>query len=401
VLSFGSTDMTRAPLGIVALLCAGVCVPCAHAEEPGAGSAAFRAVMIDEDFFSSGASAELDKRVDGDAFLAGGRVAVRGPVKGDAVVSGGDVNVADTVGQDLYAAGGSVVVSAQVVGNARIAGGQVTISPRGGVGGKAIIAAGTLQMSGRVGHYLLVFANSVRIDGEIGGDLRVTARSIEIGPDAKIAGKLEYRSPQPPRIDAHAVISGGVVRGELDWPKDQARAFAIAALWISFVLALLGMLFVGVLLITMFPRFSTAAAATARSHPWVSLAVGFALLLCVPVAGVLLFITVIGAPLGLLLLFFYPVMLMLGYLTGALFVGDAIIGWWARRKGRAVRPAMRCLALAIALLLLLAAKQIPLGGGLVVMLLLLLGLGAFWVEIYRGYSRALPPPAAPPAMQTE
>ena len=30
--------------------------------------------MIDEDFFASGSSAELDRRVDGDAFLSGGRV---------------------------------------------------------------------------------------------------------------------------------------------------------------------------------------------------------------------------------------------------------------------------------------------------------------------------------------
>jgi cytoskeletal protein CcmA (bactofilin family) len=379
-------------LSPVVLLCACLyafgAAPPTRAEDSATGSPSFRAVMVDEDFFSAGSSAELDKRVDGDAFLSGGRVAVRGPVKGDAVLAGGDVNVADTVGQDLYAAGGSIALSAQVVGNARIAGGQVTISPRGGIAGKAIIAAGSLQMSGRVGHYLVVYAQSVRIDGEVGGDLRVTARSIEIGPDAKITGKLEYRSPQPAKIDPHAVIAGGVVHNEI---KEQAGAFARAACWISLALVMMGLVLVGVLLIVAFPRFSTAAAATVRSHPLVSLAVGFALLLCVPVAAVLFLITVIGGPLGLLLLFFYPVMLLLGYLTGALFVGDLVMGWWARRRARTLTPAMRSGALALALLLLLAATKVPLAGGLVVMTLLMLGLGGFWIEIYRGYARPREP----------
>ena len=378
----------------IVLFCVGVAPASVQAEDAGTRSPSLHAVMLDEDFFSAGPSAELDRRIDGDAFLSGGRVAVRGPVKGDLVVSGGDVNVADTVGQDLYAAGGSVALSAQVVGNARIAAGHVTIAPRGGIAGKAIIAAGRLQVSGRVGRYLVVYAESVRIDGEVGGDLRVTARSIEIGPDAKINGKLDYCSAQAAKIDPHAVIAGGVVRSE-DWPKEQAGALVRIAGLISFSLFMLGLLLVGVVLIAVFPRFSMAAAANIRSQPWVSLGLGFALALCVPVAAVLFMITVIGVPLGLLLLFFYPVMLLLGYLTGALFLGDLAMGWLAHRRGRPLTPAMRSVALAIALLLLLLAAKLPLGGGLVVMALLMLGLGAFWIETYRGYAR--PRQLSPPA----
>jgi hypothetical protein len=143
-----------------------------------------------------------------------------------------------------------------------------------------------------------------------------------------------------------------------------------------------------------FPRFSTAAAASARARPWVSLAIGFALALCVPVAAVLFLISVIGAPLGLLLLFFYPVTLVLGYLTGAMAIGDLLMGWWARRRARTLTPAMRTVALAIALLVLLLAARIPIGGGVAALLLLLLGLGGFSMQAYRGY--ASEPSSAPP-----
>ena len=350
--------------------------------------------MVDEDYFGAGAAAELDKRLEGDAFLAGGRATVRAPVKGDVALAGGDVTVMDTVGQDLYASGGSVAVSGQVAGNARIAGGQVTITHRGGVAGKAIVAANRLQLSGRVGRYLVVYGESVRIDGEVGGDLRITARSIEIGPEAKIGGKLIYRSPDVANIDSRAVIAGGVTRSELNWPRQQTRSLLRAAAWISLGLVLLSLLVVGAAMIAAFPRFSAQAAGTVRSDPWTSLAVGFALLLCIPVAAILFLITVIGVPLGLVLLFLYPAMLLLGYLTAALFLGDLAVSWLADHRGVPLRPAWRFLALALALMILLLVAKIPYAGPVILFLALLLGLGAFWVQAYRRYAHKHAPAQA-------
>ncbi len=341
--------------------------------------------MIDEDYFSCGASAELDKRIEGDAVLAGGRVAMRGPVKGDVLLAGGDINVADTVGQDLYAAGGSIALSGQVAGNARIAGGEVTISHRGGIAGKATVAAASVQMAGRVGRYLAVYAESVRIEGEVGGDLRIVARSVEIGPEAKIGGKLIYRSPQLAKIGPTAVIAGGVTHVEMDWPSGKVDFIARAATWVSLIVLVLSLLLVGAIMILAFPAFSASAAQTMRSDPWKSLGLGFSLLLCLPVAAILFMITVIGIPLGMALLLFYPVMLLLGYITGALFLGERVAAWVAERRALVLKPAWRYAALAVSLFALLIVYEIPYVGCMVEFLVLLFGLGAFWICAYRGY----------------
>ncbi len=352
-------------------------------QEPGWSAA----VMMDEDYFSSGGSVELDKRVEGDAFLSGGRVAVRGPVKGDVAVAGGDVTIADTVGQNLYAAGGSVAVSSQVAGNARIAGAQVTISQRGGIAGKASVAAASLKLAGRVGRYLAVYAESVRVEGEVGGDLRVVARVLEIGPEAKIGGKLIYHSPQLAKIDPTAVIAGGVTHVQTDWASGQVGPLARVATWVALVLLVLSLLVVGAIVILAFPEFSARAAHTARSDPWKSLALGFSLLLCLPVAAILFMITVIGIPLGVAVLLFYPVMLLLGFITGALSLGDRAAAWVAQRRAVAVKPGWRYAALSVSLLALLVICKIPLVGCVVAFLVLLFGLGAFWICAYRGYLR--------------
>ena len=365
-------------------------VPPADAEGSQA-SGSSGAVMIDEDYFGGGAGAELDKRIEGDAALVGGRVAVRGPVKGDVMLAGGDINVTDTVGQDLYAAGGGIALSGQVAGNARIAGGQVTVSRRGGVAGKATIAAASVQMAGRVGRYLVVYAESVRIEGEVGGDLRIVARSVAIGPEAKIGGKLIYRSPRLATISPTAVIAGGATHVEMDWPSGKVDSIARAATWVSLILLVLSLLLVGASMILAFPAFSANAAQTMRSDPWKSLGLGFSLLLCVPVAAILFMLTVIGIPLGMALLLFYPAMLLLGYVTGALFVGDRVAAWLAKRRGLALHPGWRYAALAVSLFALLIVYKIPYVGCVVEFLVLLFGLGAFWICAYRSYVRKGPP----------
>jgi hypothetical protein len=148
----------------------------------------------------------------------------------------------------------------------------------------------------------------------------------------------------------------------------------------------------------MFPRYSAAAGEVAWQRPWASLAVGFALVLCVPVAAVLLMVSVLGAPLGALLLMLYPVLLMMGYVTGAIAIGDAVLARWARRRGRKVTTGGRIVALLLALLVLLLLIRIPFGGLLVIAVVLLLGLGAATIQAHRRYAGV---GAAPAVMSTE
>jgi hypothetical protein len=77
---------------------------------------------------------------------------------------------------------------------------------------------------------------------------------------------------------------------------------------------------------------------------------------------------------------------MLGYLTGAFFVGDLVSGWLARPRGVVVKAGWRYVALALALLVLLLACRIPFAGGLIAFVVLLLVLCAFWLRAYRGYA---------------
>lgn len=79
-----------------------------------------------------------------------------------------------------------------------------------------------------------------------------------------------------------------------------------------------GLFVIGALIILMSPAGVSSASGQIRSRPLQALLTGFALIVCVPVAAILAMVSVIGIPVGILLMLMWPIVVMLGYLAGAL-----------------------------------------------------------------------------------
>jgi hypothetical protein len=106
----------------------------------------------------------------------------------------------------------------------------------------------------------------------------------------------------------------------------------------------------------------------------------------VPLAAVILMITIVGIPLALMMVFGYMVLLMLGYVIAAIFVGDFALEKLGGDRVKSV--GWRVLFLLLALVLLSIVRQLPLIGGLAVALLFVAGIGAFTMRTWKGFRRA-------------
>jgi hypothetical protein len=104
-------------------------------------------------------------------------------------------------------------------------------------------------------------------------------------------------------------------------------------------------------------------------------------LVCVPVAVGLLFVTLIGVPLGLVALALYGALLPLAYAVAALALGEWALRRW--QPQRAERRAMRFAAAAVLLLALKMLAFIPVLGALVGFEVTLAGLGALLLQVRR------------------
>lgn len=329
---------------------------------------------LPDDLYAFGQSVSIGGSVSGDLLAAGGEVSLSGSTTQDAVLAGGRVDVAGSVGDDLRTAGGDVRISGSVADNASVAGGTVILSNTGRVGRDLQVVGGTVRIEGDVGRSLDVFGGQASLDGKVGGDVQAKVGRLTVGPGAVIQGDLVYTSAQKASIAPGARVQGKTVYHPA--PKREKRAVSPVSKGALWVLSFLAIFLIGVVFIALAPRGSETAADRVSGAPWVSLLVGFILLVVVPVAVFFVTVTLVGIPLALILLVSYVIMIY----VSRVFVGLAIGRWIFRKLGR---PQMSLYVdLLVGLLILWLLSAIPYVGWVVRLAAVLLGLGALASQRY-------------------
>lgn len=363
-------------------LCAiGLAVAAADAADSGKSVAMQR---MGDDMFVAGGSVTVNQPVMGDLIASGGSIDVDAAVAGDAVAAGGKVRLGVEVGQSVYAAAGQLTISGKVGRNVRAAGGQVEFGPKSEIVGNVSAVGGQVRLYGTVKGHVQAAGGRVLIDGPVSGDVMVTSDHVELGPNARIAGKLRYRGSEALQQDSAAQVLGGIERmppvgrGESRGDRREARHGGVVVFSLVWTIGLI--VLAGVLLAAL-PALSAVVARTLRERIGVSLLLGFVLLVCVPAAVLILFITVIGIPLGLVTLALYAALMPLAYVSAGIGVGDWALQRWL--PNRAGGLPMRLAATTATLLVLSVLGWIPGLGALVGFLALLAGLGALLLQARR------------------
>jgi hypothetical protein len=352
---------TRMALLLAAL---GACLAGAHAQTT--------RVAEGEDRFVAGGTVRQDEPVPRNLVGVGGDVDLATSVGRDAVLAGGNVRVREGVQRDLFAAGGNVRVEGAIARNARLAGGNVEIASSASVAGRLTAAGGTVHVRGPVGGSIDVAAGDLLVDSEVGGDVRAAAGNVELGPNARIGGRLLLAAAWVDvRRHPEARVQGGV-RVD-DSPRHRSHGSGGGWLWSS------GLIVLAALAAGLFPAAIARLGAGLRAKPGLAVASGFAVLACVPAAALVIAITIIGLPIALLLLFAYILTLAAGYVAAGVLLGDAAL---ARLRGAdATQVAWRVGAAALAALALALLARVPVVGWLVGLAAIVIGIGAIAVAV--------------------
>jgi cytoskeletal protein CcmA (bactofilin family) len=336
---------------------------------------------INDDIYLAGGEVELLATVQGDVTVAGGQVNLEGDINGDVIAAGGSVILRSAVADDARLAGGNVQVRGAVGDDVIAAGGRVLLGPDARVGGRAWLSGGEIRVDGDVGQELRAAGGRVNITGKVRGDVFVQADEIAIGSDAVIMGQLHTKGPREARIADGARIDGEVSHTTVEVPV----APMVASLVGAGLVLLLSLIITGVVLYLIFPNFAARCTQSLRDAPWPCLGMGVAVFAATPVVILVLLVTAVGVWLALLLLAAYFILLLLGYLTGTLFVGEAGLRLIGKNDPS---KAWRATGLAVALLVLTVVGLIPLLGGLIAWLVLLAGMGALMRQMSLAYKSA-------------
>ncbi|NVK41283.1 MAG: hypothetical protein HWE39_08565 [Oceanospirillaceae bacterium] len=335
-----------------------------------------------EDVYIAGRDVEVFADAEQDIVAAGQRVSINGQVGGDVIAAGETVLLRGDIVDDVRVAGRSVTLFGQIGDHLVAAGQRVSVERGAEVGGRAWLAGETVQVDGRIGRALKAMGRKVTLGGEVNGDANITGEEIRIEAGAIVHGDLVWSGKHEPEISAEAQIAGEVVQKPL--PEYLVEPPELHG-GVRSILGILGPCVAGVVIYLLFPQASLATASAAQASPWKSLGLGFLVLVVTPVAMGLLFVTVVGYVLALMLLALYLVTLALGALAGFFAVGDLGL----RLLGKAEIPSrsLRVLSIIAAIVIVAAIQFIPLLGGFIGFLVWLLGLGAVALSLYRAYPR--------------
>ncbi|WP_292366347.1 MULTISPECIES: hypothetical protein [unclassified Methanoculleus] len=252
-------------------------------------------------------------------FLGGDQQVIDTPIPDDVVASGGSVTVSAPV-DSLTVAGGMVTVDAPVAGDIIAAGGTLIVN--GDVGGKVLAAGGEIELNGnatnalitggtvRIGEDAVIERDAFISAGEVtnaGSVLRNLTVSSETFNNAGTAGNVTYEEPEEPGLLLPGLFS---------------------------VLAAIGFLILGLLLIRVFPDPFAAVVRQVEKSPVVLTIVGFVAIIVSAIILVIVAITIIGLPLALVGGLLLIVALMLSSLFVAYALGDVIASRAGWKPGR-------------------------------------------------------------------
>lgn len=237
---------------------------------------------IPGDLYTANNSIVIAAPVRGDIFAAGDSVDISGPNDQSIFAVGRTVTLSGAVGDDIRAAGNSISISGTVAGDIMAVGSIITISQNASVAGDAYIAGEALKISGK-----------------ITGDVRFAGNKVTIAKDANIAGDVTVYGTNDPIIEEGATIAGNVTiqKPVHDDRKDSRKAISGVGRSTFAQLALaLALLFAA-------PIATKQAHTVLNARPFHSFAIGAVWMILLLPVTLLLLVSGIGIPIGLLLMF--------------------------------------------------------------------------------------------------
>jgi hypothetical protein len=333
--------------------------------------------VIEEDLYIGGQEIVIDGTVNGDVVAAGTEVTVNGIINGSVIVVAQTITINGHITRGAKLGANDITINGTIDRDLIAGGTTITITSNSVVGGDCIVGTGTLLADGEIKGDIKSAAGEASINNGVGGDVVLEVDSLHIASTASIGGSLTYTSKKEADIESGAEISGPIKHIV---PEPQPGFWSgVGGKVVKKILAFLMIFLIGLLLIVIAPNKMNSLAEAIVIHPWQSLGWGALLFIATPIAIVIVMITVIGIPIGLITGAVYGIALYLAQIPVALMLGLLIL----KRSVVTESKGIMIGALAIGLVILHLLRLIPIAGFIIALLTIVFGLGSLVVSQVR------------------
>jgi len=295
----------------------------------------FMVPLISEAKIIMGEHVRISEYAPEEIFTLGDEIRVTAPLRNEFIGIGRRIHVQTNVEGDLIGIGLGVDFSGNAESDAYLFG--FTIGVEGNIDGSITALGKNVNMKSAVGGNLRVSAENITIDGEVKGktilwgkslflkgrfnDVVLYGNNLQFAPGTVVNGDLTYSTPQ--EID----LSQLHVRGEIKWNKpiaERAREkFPIRIM--KKLYTFFSLLFPTMIMLWSFPNLFRQTTLISGSRFIRSFWTGLLLIILTVIALLVIFITIIGAPLGLIGTSFFFSAVYISRIFPSIFVGRKIL----------------------------------------------------------------------------
>ena len=288
---------------------------------------------IEDNYVRAGNTFDVRGIIEGDLIVGASSLDITGKVTGDVLAAATNIKISGEVEGNIRVAGGTVNIEGKVGKNVNIFAGTVNLSPDSEILGDVTIWAGSVNMKGLVHGSVYGGAGSVIISGKVtkniefrfDGEDKFTSSLLTVTSDAEIGGNLNYYSDNEAEIDEEATITGVVTKHEPTGIGKATRGLLDSIWWIGQIANIFGLLVVGLITVWLFGKKTKEITSRMLKNPGKQMLLGLAILILTPIVGFILIFTVIGFPLGIIILLLYGILLYISTVFFAVFLGEKIL----------------------------------------------------------------------------
>ncbi len=329
-------------------------------------------LSINDDLIIAGNTIKSSATIKGDLLSSSYRLVQNGIVEGSVIAVAKDVDISGQVNGSVSGFGQNINVNGKVNRNLIGFFSALNIKPDADIGGDVTAFGGELTLDGKIGKGLRGSIGTLIISGIVNGDVSVKADKIILMPTAKILGDFKYESQKQAKIE-----SGASVSGQTFWTKEEAKkekkpkdVFTLKSV-ITEILFLLALMITGTVLTLIFKKKAYQAKRAVTASFLKSLGWGFVFMVCIPIAIIILIVTILGIPIAIISLFAYAVLIYIAKIPVATALGEKIIKAFGKEGEPSLIPSML-----LGLIVLTFLLNIPYLEWLIYFIVLFTGFGA-------------------------
>lgn len=298
-----------------------------------------------------GGEIDVNHSVDGDLTALGGAIHLRDVMRKDGLIAGGEIKLEGTCEEDLRILGGDITLREPVMGDLLIIGGDISLEAGAEVSGDLLILGGNVEVASPVKGDVKIRGGEVAINGAIGGRLDLAggrlyingqvqdvsllkARYLELGDAARFNGDVRYWR-KAGELDFTKHLAAGV-RANYD-PELESELMALnweevrqKGLYWTRLFQVISGLFLLLVLYLVLRGFLRHRTGNGRKLAVVSSVYGLAALLGLPILSVLAFVSIVGAPIGVVGFSIFVILASIANALAAILVAFE----WQKYKGR-------------------------------------------------------------------